>query len=334
MSAPVDTTATPLEEIAAKPFNAVLGRGVRAGLSTAWMLGKIIFPITFALVLLQHTPVIGYVVAALEPVMGILGLRGEAAIPLVLGVFLNLYGAIAAISSLTLTVKEVFILAVMLSFAHNMFIETGVALKVGVRLWVVLLVRFGLAILWALLIKYGWQGGGEIARYSLVPEAAEVVTGWGAISWLALKKAAFSTLQVCAIVIPLMLIIQFLKEHLWLNRFSRKMGGVARLLGVKPNASLTLVAGFFTGLAYGAGIMVQAVEEDGVSRKDATLTLIFLMACHAVVEDTFLFVPLGIPVWALFLLRFSTAIIMTATVARVWRRVDRSREKPVPAAAP
>lgn len=333
MSAPVNTT-TILDENTAKPFNAVLGRGVRAGLATAWMLGKIIFPITFVLVLLQHTPLLSYVVALLEPLMGVLGLRGEAAIPLVLGVFLNLYGAIAAIMSLTLTVKEVFILAVMLSFAHNMFIETGVALKVGVRLWVVLLVRFGLAILWALLIKYGWQGGGELARYSLVPEAAEAATGWNAITWLALKKAVYSMLQVCAIVMPLMLVIQFLKEHLWLNRFSQKMGGVARLLGVQPNASLTLVAGFFTGLAYGAGIMVQAVEEDGVSRRDATLTLIFLMACHAVVEDTFLFVPLGIPVWALFLLRISTAVILTATVARVWRRGGDGQADPNPPATP
>ena len=64
-----------------------------------------------------------------------------------------------------LTVKEVFILATMLSFSHNIFIETGVALRVGVKLWVVLVVRFGLAILSAVIINLVWQGGGEVAKY-------------------------------------------------------------------------------------------------------------------------------------------------------------------------
>jgi hypothetical protein len=76
------------------------------------------------------------------------------------------------------------------------------------------------------------------------------------------------------------------------------------------------------GLAYGAGIMIQAVEEEGVTRKDATLSLIFLMASHAIVEDTLLFVPLGIPVWALVILRVFTAIFVTAVVASLWSRVE------------
>ena len=68
--------------------------------------------------------------------MRILGLSGDAAIPLVLGTFLNLYAAIAGVLSVDLTVKEVFIIAVMMSFAHNLLIESSVAVKVGVKVWV------------------------------------------------------------------------------------------------------------------------------------------------------------------------------------------------------
>jgi hypothetical protein len=304
---------------------AILSRGLASGLRTTWTLGKIIFPITFVVVILQHTPVIDWLIAALGPAMGLLGLRGEAAIPLVLGVTLNLYAAIAAILSLSLTVKEVFILAILISFAHNMFVETGVALKVGVRLWVVLLVRFGLGILWALIIKYCWAGGNELAVYSMAPEVAQAAEGWRQVAWLALVKATMGTFQVALIVIPLMLIIQFLKEHNLLQLFSKRVGRFTRFIGLQPNASLTLVAGFLTGLAYGAGVMIQAVEQDGVSRKDATLALIFLMASHAIVEDTLLFVPLGVPIWALLALRVSTAIVVTATAAAVWRRWERAR---------
>ena len=74
------------------------------------------------------------------------------------------------------------------------------------------------------------------------------------------------------------------------------------------------------GLAYGAGVMIQAVKDDGVSKKDVTLAFIFLVACHAVVEDTLIFIPLGIPVLPLLMIRLVTAIILTLIVAAVWKR--------------
>ena len=116
-------------------------KGILSGFKTTWVLGKVIFPITFIITLLGFTPVLQKIVDFISPVMKVFGLPGEAAVPLVLGNFLNLYAGIGGILSLDLTVKEVFIIAVMLSFAHNIFIETSVALSVGVRLWVVLLVR-------------------------------------------------------------------------------------------------------------------------------------------------------------------------------------------------
>ena len=101
--------------------------GGKIGLKTTWSLGKIIFPITLIVVVLQHTPVLPWIIKLIEPFMGIFGLSGDAAIPLVLGTFLNLYAAIAGILSVDLTVKEVFIIAVMLSFSHNLLIESAVA---------------------------------------------------------------------------------------------------------------------------------------------------------------------------------------------------------------
>ncbi len=72
--------------------------------------------------------------------------------------------------------------------------------------------------------------------------------------------------------------------------------------------------------------MIQAVKEDGVSKKDVTLAFIFLVACHAVVEDTLIFIPLGIPVLPLLIIRLVTAIILTWIVASVWRKADIARE--------
>ncbi|MGD7043392.1 nucleoside recognition domain-containing protein [Jeotgalibacillus proteolyticus] len=302
--------------------------GLKAGLQTTWTLGKIIFPVTFIVMLLQYTPVLPWITELIAPFMGLFGLSGEAAVPLVLGNFLNLYAGIAGILTLEMTVKEVFIIAVMLSFSHNLLIETGVALKVGVKLWVVLVVRLGLAFVSAIVINLVWSGGQEIAQYGMVPaQAGAEVSGWGSIVFMALEKAAFGVLQLAIIVIPLMIVIQIMRDLKWLDVFSRWMSPVTRGLGMKENTSMTLVAGLTIGLAYGAGVMIKAVQEDGVSKKDATLAFIFLVACHAVVEDTLIFIPLGIPVLPLLFIRITTAILLTMIVAYVWKRNETARER-------
>ncbi|MGA5689947.1 nucleoside recognition domain-containing protein [Cytobacillus pseudoceanisediminis] len=302
-------------------------RGLMAGLKTTWTLGKVIFPVTLIVALLQHTPVLPWVIKLITPLMNLIGLSGDAAIPLVLGNFLNLYAGIGAILTLDLSVKEVFIIAVMLSFSHNMLIETGVALKVGVKLWVVLAVRIGLALLSAIVINLVWQGGSEIAKYGFIPAKEEQVSGALPILLDALQTASLGILQLAIIVIPLMIIIQILKDKQWLAVFSKWMAPVTRALGMKENTSTTLAAGLLIGLAYGAGVMIQAVEEDGVSKRDVTIAFIFLVACHAVVEDTLIFVPLGIPVLPLLLIRLGVAIILTLAVAAIWKRADLAKRK-------
>lgn len=303
--------------------------GLKAGIKTTWTLSKVIFPITLIITILQYTPILPWIINFIEPFMEFLGLRGEAAIPLVLGNTLNLYAAIAGILSLELTVKEVFILAVMLSFSHNLFIESAVALRVGVKLWIILTVRIGLAILSALVIRFVWQGGGEIAKYGFLPEQSVEPNGWGEIILLGLEKASLGILQLAMIVIPLMIIVQFLRDYKYLEKFSNALAPFTKIIGVQPNASMTLVAGLVVGLAYGAGLMIQAVEEDGVSRKDATLSFVFLVACHAVIEDTLIFAPLGIPILPLLIIRVVTAFLLTILIAYIWNRAELKGRKGV-----
>jgi len=299
-----------------------LKRGLMVGLRVTWTFGKIIFPITLLISILQHTPVLPWIIEQIAPFMSLIGLSGDAAIPLVLGNALNIYAAIGAILSLDFTVKEVFIIAVMLSFSHSMVLESGVALKTGVKLWVVLLVRISLAIISAVVINLLWQGGSQQAQYGFVTTSGsnEAVTGWLQIGLTGLQAAVMGVVQLAMIVIPLMIGIQILKDLKWIDVFSKWMAPVTRTLGMNPNTSTTLAAGLVFGLAYGAGVMIQAVKEDGVSKKDLTIAFIFLSACHAVIEDTLIFLPLGIPVLPLLFIRLVVAIVLTATVALIWNK--------------
>ncbi|ALC88850.1 hypothetical protein AM500_02830 [Bacillus sp. FJAT-18017] len=306
-----------------------LKKGLLVGVKTTWSLGKVIFPVTLIVSILQYTPVLPWLMKAIEPLMMLIGLPGEAAIPLVLGNFLNLYAAIGAILTLDFTVKEVFILAVMLGFSHNLIIESTVALKAGVKLWIVLTVRLGLAFLSAAVINLVWQGGSSQAVYGFIQAADEPAVGTAAILLEAISKAGIGIVQLAAIVIPLMIMIQVLKDLQWLGKFSKTMAPMTRTLGMQENTSTTMAAGLLFGLAYGAGVMIQAVEEDGVSKKDATLAFIFLVSCHAVIEDTLIFIPLGIPVWPLLLIRVGVAVLLTLIVGTIWKRAGLIRRKEV-----
>lgn len=301
-----------------------LQKGLLVGLQTTWTLGKIIFPITLIVTMIGYTPVLDWLARILTPIMSMIGLSGESAIPLVLGNVLNLYAAIGAILTLDLSVKEVFILAMMLSFSHSLLVESAVATKVGIRMSVVLGVRVGLALFSAVVINLFWNGGAEKAQYGFVSSGqTSDVSGWGAIIYQGLESATLGVFQLALIVIPIMVGIQVMKDLQWLDWFSKAMSPFTKMLGMEKNTSTTLAAGLVFGLAFGAGVMMQAVKEDGVSKKDLYLAFIFLVACHAVIEDTLLFMPLGVPVWPLLMIRLVTAIVLTMIVAFFWRRHEK-----------
>lgn len=299
-----------------------LKSGLLSGLRTTWELSKVIFPITVLVKVLQHTPILPWIIQLLTPMMKWIGLPGEAAIPLVLGNFLNIYAAIGAILSLDLSVKHVFILAMMLSFSHNLLIESSVAAKLGLKLRVIIGIRISLAIMSALVINLFWQGGNEAAQYGLVSSSSQVLNGWDQILWNGLQSASLGILQIAMIVILVMIFIQILKDLSWLEIISHWLSPATRLLGMKENTSLTLAAGLAFGLAYGAGVMLESYREDGVSQKDMYLATVFLVSSHAVVEDTLIFIPLGIPVWSLLLVRLSIATLLTALVGLFWNKRD------------
>ncbi|KEO81638.1 nucleoside recognition domain-containing protein [Tumebacillus flagellatus] len=297
----------------------ILIRGWVAGWRTTWTLSKVIVPITFVLTLLKHTPVLEWIVWLFTPIMGAFGLPGDAAIVLALGWFLNLYAAIGAIFSLQLNSPEVMILSVMLSFCHNIFIETAVAKRIGLSGPVLAMIRVVTSLIggWLVHLGYGNHPGSIAGTYgheaylwdvSLWTTAKEVVlTIWGGVYKLAL------------IVIPLMVVIQVLKEFSFLDRIATLMNPLLAFCGLDKKAAIPMLAGLFFGLAYGSGVMIEAARENPLPKRQLYLLMIFLVLCHAVVEDTLIFVPVHVNGWYLLGSRLLAALVLTAVLARIWR---------------
>ncbi|NMB26424.1 MAG: nucleoside recognition protein [Tissierellia bacterium] len=121
--------------------------GFKKGVTTLWNLSKIVVPVYFLVIFLSYTGILNIISDLCEPVMNIFGLPGEASLPLVLGNFINLYAGLGAMASMTLTSKQVTILAIMLSFSHSLFLESAVVKKVGVSVGLAVLIRIVLALI-------------------------------------------------------------------------------------------------------------------------------------------------------------------------------------------
>lgn len=139
-----------------KMFLKVLRDGVSNGLSVTLMMVKIIVPCYIIIEFIKYYELIRPLSGLFRPIMKLLDLPGEAALGLLAGFFINLYAAIAILSPLNLSPKDITVCALILGICHSLIVETPVTKKTGVnyillfflRIIVGFLSGWGLSVLW------------------------------------------------------------------------------------------------------------------------------------------------------------------------------------------
>ena len=130
-------------------------------------------------------------------------------------------------------------------------------------------------------------------------------------------RGSFKNVAIMAcIIIPIMIVMEIAREYKVLELFSKKTAPVLKLFGMSPEAAFPLLAGFFFGISYGAGLIIEAAESGRITWRDMFLVNVFLAVCHAVVEDTALFLALGASPLVIIPGRLLAAAIITCLVAR------------------
>jgi spore maturation protein SpmB len=133
----------------------ILLRGIRRGLDITWELGiKVVLPAYILVSLLNYTPVIKWISGLLEPLMHIIGLPGEAALPLVLGALVSFYAGVGSLVPLGFDAKEMTIIAAFMLCAHDLPLESVISKKSGSRVSSLIMVRLIAAVSLAMLINY------------------------------------------------------------------------------------------------------------------------------------------------------------------------------------
>ena len=78
-----------------------------------------------------------------------------------------------------------------------------------------------------------------------------------------------------------------------------------------------MVVGIILGIAYGAGILIKNAATGNMSKKEIILSCLFLSLCHAVFEDTLIFVAVG----ANGLIILGTRIILAVVVIYILKTI-------------
>ena len=262
-----------------------------------WLL-SIMIPVSFAVMLLDWSGFLFWLAGYTGPLVKYLGLRGESALVLLSSGLLNIYSAVATIQSITFTAREITILALMCLISHNLIVETAVQKKTGSSaLWMVTL-RILAAIAGGFLLNLvlpGQPSAGvnKVLVHNFLP-FVEIFKPW-----------FYSTLWLITKAVMIIIGLNFLQRvmdefsiTLWLSKL---MSPILRLFGLPPQASFMWLIANVIGLAWGSAILIEQAEQGKINRQEANLLNHHIAISHSLLEDTLIFVAIGVAAgWIIF----------------------------------
>jgi hypothetical protein len=317
--------------------------GFIKGLKTGGFLLRVMIPIYLIVVFLRYTPAIPFMQGSLSPAMRIFSLPGDAAVPIVAGIFSDEYGVVAAMSGFDFTAVHITVIAMIILCFHTIPLEAAIGHQIGFNPAKYTLYRLVLAVATGVLA--GWltgfmpgagadpgaagaaDGGGASGGMNVLAHAPwdsawggyGEANPWSVMGGEMLWGSLSVVLSLARVIIPLMIVIEFMLAYRLVERFAPKLDLLRRILGVSHDALLPLLIGLLMGVTYGAGTLMEINRRTPLSRRDFTLIGVFLYACHGIIETTILFAVAGGNVLFVCALRLFIAILITAVAARLPR---------------
>ena len=284
-------------------------------LSICLWLFKVMLPISLAVRVLQHVGIIEWLAGYLSPIFSYIGLSGDSAIVFLTSIFLPLYPTIAVMTTLTLTLREATILAVMCLVSHNLPVECSVAHKTGSPFGKI--VAFRIFMSFASAIVLNWMMPQSDVPFNFMSMGGAEVTSWGMLFTQWFSSSLVLIVTIVLIVTALMFLQRVLEEFGWMHRIAHMLSPLMHFFGLPSGCSLLWLTGNVVGMAYGAAIMIDEVEQGRLTRDEANLVNHHLGVSHSLLEDTMLFVAMGISFWWIFLTRLALAMVAVWTMRGV-----------------
>ena len=289
--------------------------GIRKGLTKGWKglvwLLKIIIPISFATTLLVHFEIIYKLDFLLTPVMTWISLPASAALVLIIGLFTGIYGTVAALSVMPFSIEHMTLIAIYTLISHNIIQESIVQGNSGIntffaaffRLFMAFVVTFICAKIMGITPETGGLTGAEGFAREPVPFMVMLKT-WG---WETFKLI----IQIFCIIMPLMVILELAKTFNIISFITKMTSPVLSIMGLNRSTGMLWLTASIFGLAYGAAVIVEATQSNAYKKEDLIKLHLSIGINHSMIEDPVLFLPLGLPIFWLWIPRLAAAIIVT-----------------------
>ncbi len=283
-------------------------RSLKSALESSWIILKLVIPIYILADILYFYNTLSYVTFLIEPFTSLLGLPPEASMAIISGIFLNLYAAIAFAAPLDLTPYQWSILAIYLGVCHSLLVEGVIMKKIGISHRYSYSLRFfsALAIAYiTTLLPMEWfsgtltEGGFVKQTYTTL---AELLVG-------SLESAVVLSAQIVVLITLLIFVMDFIKSRAFMQGSHKNV-----------SAPFSLITGIFLGITYGAGVLIK--ETDGLTKYEIFYIGTFLMICHAIIEDTLLFVIFGADFSMVVAIRVVSATVLSYLLLVVYRRKE------------
>ena len=288
-------------------------RTINSSLKSIWIILKLVIPIYIIADVLFYYNTLSYISFLVEPITTLLGLPPETSLSIISGMFLNVYGAIAFAAPLDLTIHQWTILAVFIGICHSLVVESVIMKKIGLSntysYSLRIIAGFIVAFITALMPSQ-WFSSTMVENSFKVVEYSSITD----LLYNSFLNSMILSVKIILLIIVLIFIMDFIK--------SRKF-----ILESKKNVSkgFSLTVGIFLGITYGAGILIKEVESGRISKEDIFYIGTFLMICHAIIEDTLLFVIFGADFTMAIAIRTVSAIIISYILLLIYRRNQAKR---------
>ena len=276
----------------------------KSGTTALWLL-KMILPISLAVRFLDYFGILTYIAGFLDPVFINLGLPGSTAIIFITSIFLPLYAPLAIITSMSLTLRELTILALMCQIAHNLPVESAIQAKTGTSFWGMTTLRIAMSIITAFILNLILPA--EMGMPIFVQTDVVVINSIGELLLAWLQSSVNIAILIFAIIFSLNLLYNILNAYNLISKLSKGVEPLLKFFGLSANTGFLWLIGYIVGLAYGGALMMEQLKEGTVTRKEANLLNHHLAVSHSVIEDNLLFVALGVSIWWILGVRFTVA---------------------------
>lgn len=286
----------------------ILIPALKKSIATSLWLLKMILPISLVVRFLGYFGVLGYMAAYLDPLFVYLGLPGSTAIVFLTSIFLPLYAPLAIITSMSITLRELTILALMCQIAHNLPVESAIQGRTGTTFRGMSILRIVMGIIAALILNLLLPKEMGMPLFAQTDVVAVNSIGELLIIWL--KSSLNIALLIAAIVFSLNLLYNILNHYNFIAKLGKGLNPILKIFGLPENTGFLLLIGYIVGLAYGGALMIDQIKEGQVSRTDANLLNHHLALSHSVIEDNLLFVALGVSIWWILGVRLTLAWIV------------------------